>query len=592
MVASMARRGPGAGGVARWSSAVLGRSRLAVLDPGPAGNQPMVSEDGSCGVVFNGCIYNFQELRRELEARGRPFRSNSDTEALLRGYMEWGAEALVARLRGMFAFGVWDDRERKLTLARDRLGVKPLIYAEAGNRLAFASTVAALRRAGFTGGVDPQAVLEFLEFGYVTEDRTIYQGARKLPAGAILEWRNGKLTQQAYWTAPEPDESRAITFDEAVDRTEELLIEAVRLRLYADVPLGVLLSGGVDSALVCWALKRLNASVTAFTVATPGEAGDESGDAERTARLLGVPHRVMTLPAEEPELMDELVDAYAEPFGCSSALGMLRLARAIKPVATVLLTGDGGDDVFLGYPFHKHFWMAQRLARLLPEVAPGAWRLLRPCLAGGGALRRARHFLDYATGGLGAVTRIHDGLPYYERRSMLGERLAGMGVPQRSIPLSLASARTLLPDVLRYEQRMRFAGEFMPKVDGASMYHAMEVRSPFLDQKIWEFAARLPFSLRLRGGELKAVLRELVRRRVGEEVASRPKRGFTVPVERWIVTRWKDSLEELAHAPALEREGWIAPGRTAEAVREALQGGQAPVQLWRLLVLERWLRRQ
>jgi asparagine synthase (glutamine-hydrolysing) len=299
---------------------------------------------------------------------------------------------------------------------------------------------------------------------------------------------------------------------------------------------------------------------------------------------------MVTLPEEQPELMDELTAAYAEPFGCSSALAMLRVSRVIKPLATVLLTGDGGDDVFLGYPFHRHFWMAQRLAGLLPDRGLPFWRKARMWIDRFGPLRRPEHFLDYATGGLGAVTLTHDGLPYYQRRGMLGERLAGRALAQRAIPLSMGSARRLLADVLEYDQGTRFVGEFMTKVDGGTMYHAMEARSPLLDHNIWDFAASLPFRTRLRGGVLKAVLREIARRNISPQVAHRRKRGFTVPVERWLVTRWRKSLEELAREPLLEREKWIAPGKIRASVEEVIRSGRAPTQLWHLLVLERWLR--
>ena len=592
MLSALARRGPDSEGIAAWPSTVLGHRRLAILDLSEAGHQPMLSEDGRLGLVFNGCIYNFHDLRKQLEDLGHPFRSHSDTEVLLHGYEEWGADALVRRLRGMFAFAVWDEREHKLTLVRDRLGVKPLVYAVRDGQIAFASTVAALRSAGLAGEVDPQAVLEYLEFGYVTDGRAIFQGASKLPAATILEWREGRISQRSYWSLPTADESSRVTFQEAVEETERLLVEAVRLRLCADVPIGVLLSGGVDSGLVCWAMAKLNANVRAFTVAAPGDPADESSEAAGTARILGIPHQMVTLPEEQPELMDELTAAYPEPFGCSSALAMLRVSRVIKPLATVLLTGDGGDDVFLGYPFHRHFWMAQQLAGLLPDRALPVWRKARTWIDGVGPLQRPEHFLDYATGGLGAVTLTHDGLPYYQRRGMLGERLTGRALAQRAIPLSMGSARRLLADVLEYDQGTRFVGEFMTKVDGGTMYHSMEARSPLLDHSIWDFAASLPFHVRLRGGVLKAVLREIARRNIGPQVALRRKRGFTVPVERWLVTRWRKSLEELAGEPLLEREKWIAPGKIRASVEEAIRSGSAPTQLWHLLVLEHWLRQR
>src|SRR5579863_6637802 len=593
MANSLARRGPDAEGFHAWPNAVLGHRRLEIFDLSDAGRQPMLSADAQVGVVFNGAIYNFQELRAELEQRGHRFRSQTDTEILVEGYLAWGIDDLLARLRGMFAFALWDNRSAALYLVRDRLGVKPLLYFEDGNALVFASTAAALRASGCVDELDDQAVVDFLEFGFVTDSRTIFHGARKLAAGHLLEWRNGVSRVRAYWALPAVDQgadrNSNIGFEEAVEETQRLLLDSVKVRLFADVPVGALLSAGIDSTLICWAMSKLNANIKSCSVGAPGDPADESVQAAATARQLGIPHEVIELPSDRPPSLDDLTSAYAEPFACPSALGMLSVSQAVKPAITVLLTGDGGDDVFLGYPFQRHMWMAQRAARALPRPAASVWRTLRPLVDHLPGLRRPKHFLDYATGGLGAVTRVHDGLPFYLRSGLLGERLAGLSGP-RARPLSFASARNLLPEVLAYQQDTVFTGEFMTKVDGGTMHYALEARSPLLDQRVWEFAARLPFSLRLRGGELKAVLREIVRRQVSPEVASRPKRGFTVPVERWLATRWKTQLESMLDAPLLQREGWIRPGALEPVVRASLARQYAPLQLWYLVVLENWLR--
>lgn len=588
MVANLARRGPDSEGVADWPGASLGHRRLAIIDLSEAGRQPMLSDDGETGVVFNGCIYNFLEIRRELEQRGHVFRSQCDTEVLVRGYREWGIDPLVARLRGMFAFGIWDHPRCTLTLVRDRLGVKPLAYCARNGEIAFASTVGALRAAGLGGEIDPQAVLEYLEFGYVSDDRAIYQGIEKLPPATIAEWRDGRLSRRRYWALPETGEDARLSFEDAVEETERLLVEAVRLRLVADVPIGALLSGGIDSALVCWAMRELHANIKAFTVRAPGDPSDESGDAAHTARLLGIPHEIVDMPDTDfPP--DELVEAYSEPFACQSAQAMLWVSRAVKRRATVLLTGDGGDDIFLGYPFLWNAWTAQRTARKLPPGAPAAWRTLRGLVPARGPARRLKNFLDYATGGLGDHVRAHDGLPYYETRAILGERLAGRMLAQRQMPASAGSGRRLLYDVLAYHHRLHFTSEFMPKVDGGTMHYAIEARAPFLDHKLWEFAAALPPGVRFHGGALKAVLREIARRRVSPEVALRRKQGFTVPVERWLAERWSGMLGRLREGTIVENEGWIRPGSLEEPIGEAVRRRSVPVQLWRLLILEHWL---
>jgi asparagine synthase (glutamine-hydrolysing) len=590
MARVLARRGPDSSGLECWPGVALGHRRLAILDLSAAGHQPMVSEDGRVGVVFNGCIYNFRELRAELEQRGCKFKSECDTEVLLHGYREWGVDALAARARGMFAFGVWDEDRETLTLARDRLGVKPVIYCEQGGGIAFASTVKALRAAGFGGEIDPMAVLDIYEFGWVNETRSIFQGIRKLPPAHILEWRDGKAAERRYWKLPEFGSGPRIGFEEAVAETERLILEAVKLRLISDVPVGALLSGGVDSALVCWAMRELNANITAFTARAPHDPSDESADAAATAKALGISHEIVDMPDAGPSL-DELVDAYGEPFSCESALAMLWVSRGVKQRATVLLTGDGGDDAFLGYPFFRRALAEQKAARFVPAAAASLWRGVRDAVPNRGVFKRARSLLDFTTGGLGDHIRAHNGLPYFERRGMLGERLAGLKLPERQLEASVESARRLLPDLIAYHHRMHFTCEFMPKVDGGAMYYALEARAPFLDQRMWEFAAGLPLEMHFQGGRLKAVLREIAQRRVGPEVALRRKQGFTVPVEEWLADRWSASLDQLRENTLLEEQGWIRRGSISGPLEESLRKRRVPLQLWRLLVLENWLRK-
>jgi len=591
MMAALARRGPDGEGLNHWPGVTLGHRRLAIIDLSAAGHQPMLSEDGRIGLVFNGCIYNFEELRRELQAAGWSFRSRCDTEVLLIGYQEWGAREMARRLHGMFAFAIWDQGSRKLTLVRDRLGVKPLIYAIKGQELVFASTISALAAAGAAGEIDPAAVLEYLEFGFVTDERSIFQGVRKLPPATILEWQDGRVSEFRYWSLPATDNFAPVRFEDAVEETESRIIEAVRIRLCADVPIGALLSGGIDSALVCWALARLQANVTAFTIGAARDASDEADAARQTAIKLGIPHEVIPWEEAGAPVLEELLDAFSEPFACQSALGVLHLAQAIRPKATVLLTGDGGDDVFLGYPFFYNVWRAQRIALRLPEWAPAAWKRIRP-LAVFAAGRRAGNFGDYVVGGLGAYNRVRAGLPYFEERGMLGERLRDLRLEQRQIPASFSSARRLLSDVFKYHQKTHFLSEFMPKVDGGTMYWGLEARAPFLDHSLWEYAASLPPEIRFHDGKLKAVLREIVARRIGRTVAVRRKQGFTIPVEKWLETGGRDRLELLRSGTRLESDGWIRRGRLATEIDRFGKSGAAPLPLWYLLVLEKWLQRQ
>lgn len=591
MLAAQARRGPDDAGMECWEAAVLGHRRLSIFDLSPAGRQPMLSPDRAVGVVFNGAIYNFPLLRAELVERGCQFRSRTDTEVLVHGYREWGIDELVRRLEGMFAFGLWDASQRKLFLVRDRLGVKPLVYAVCDTQIAFASTVRALASAGFAGALDDLAVAEFLEYGHITDARTIYLGVSKLPAASILEWRNSEVRIRQYWDPlPQPWRTE-IGFEEAVEETERLLLEAVKKRLYADVPVAVLLSGGVDSSLVCWAIAHLGADITAFTVGTPGSAGDETAAARATAAALGIRHLVLPLSADYSSLLDHLVEAYAEPFACGSALGLLAISQMIKTHATVLLTGDGGDDVFLGYPRNLYALWAQRVARWLPSPAVAAWRRARALAPAVGPLRRARHFLNFSTGGIAGLVAANPGLPACRRAGLVGECLQNLDITERSIPESHASARQLLTDLLAFEQQHRFVGEYMTKVDGASMFHALEARAPFLDQTLWEFAASLPYPIRLYRNRLKAVLRELARRRVSQAVATCPKRGFTIPVEEWLAERWYAQAREVFQNPLVAQYGYARAESFEKHLAAARRRGRAPLSLWYLFVLELWLRR-
>src|ERR1041384_1747212 len=593
MIETLKRRGPDAAGVEVWPKAVLGHRRLSIFDLSDAGRQPILSPDGSVGIVFNGAIYNFRDLRRELEHSGFRFKGETDTEVLIHGYGARGIDQLVSRLRGMFAIGLWDNEKQTLFLVRDRLGAKPLMYSANGDEIAFASTVRALRAGDCVDRIDEQAVLEYLEFGFVTDERTIFENAAKVPAAGIVQWSRGELSTRTYWSPPEASESSDLSWDEVVDQTEHLFLKAVERRLFADVPVGALLSGGIDSSLVCWAITQLGGGVAAYTVGTPGDAADETAQASETARQLGIPHHVLGFtPQADEDALDELISAYGEPFACASALGMLRVSRAVASEAKVLLTGDGGDDVFLGYPEHKHFWIAQKLARGLPGVASRLTSAALPFVPRVGPLRRAGSFFDYASGGLASVASIHAGLPFYERNRILGERLARRSLPQNSWNREVASARNLLSEFLTYDRHTRFVGEYLTKVDGATMYHSLEARSPFLDQELWEFAAALPFEVRLRGGNLKAILRELARRRLGERVADAPKRGFTIPVQRWVAAHWLPKFDSLLSDSILESEGWIR----AAAVKDALQSAQRKQwganQLWYIFVLESWLRKE
>ena len=560
----------------------------------------MLSADRACGIVFNGAIYNWVDLRKELVLLGAQFTSHTDTEVLLIGYRHWGIDGLLVRLRGMFAFCIWDDRAQTAWLVRDRLGVKPLYFIERDGGLAFASTARALACVAPSSRLSNAAVSAVLEFGFIPDDLCIYESMRKVPAGYLVEWRvptqgtKPRAQLRRYWSQPEFGSLR-ISFGEAVEETERLLLQAVQRRLNADVPVAALLSGGIDSALVCWAASKLGADIQSFTVGAPGELVDETADAAETARQIGIRHRVLSLDSSTAPNSRILAQAYGEPFPCSSAFGMLSVSELVKPEATVMLTGDGGDDVFLGYESHLHLWRAQQFSRYIPKGVAAPWHTLREAGAaerGPAASQGARalRFVDYATGGLGAVESAHDSQAYFARWRLAGERLNTSARWQTPSKWSLDSARHLLQQYLNSSMERRFTGEYMTKVDGGAMWYAVEARSPFLDQDLWEFAARLPTDVKLHRGKLKAILRELVRRKIGPRVADRTKRGFSIPAERWLVTAWRHEMTDNLQDLRLAQLGFLDREATVKAWGDAQTRREAPRQLWYVHALETWLR--
>jgi asparagine synthase (glutamine-hydrolysing) len=590
MLSALARRGPDGEGVEIWNNAVLGHRRLAIFDLSDAGRQPMMSPDRSVGVVFNGAIYNYRELQKELNAHGYHFQSKTDTEVLIHGYQNWGLDSLVSRLQGMFAFGLWDEQIQTLYLVRDRLGVKPLAYCIDGPRIAFASTVRALRAADYLEELDATAVAEFLRFGFVLDSQSIYQGAVKVPAASIVEWSNQRLKTREYWTPPAADASKTISFPETLEETERLFLRAVELRLRADVPVGSLLSAGIDSSLVCWATAKLGNPVTAYTIGTSGDLWDESAGACATARRLNIPHSVIEISDIKAPAIEDLVEAYAEPFACASALGMLEVSRAVASSSKVLLTGDGGDDVFLGYPRHRNLWFATKLAQVVPDSVKNAWLSYSSTVPRVAVMRRLAALFDYTAGGLPGYLK-YKALLTCPDDGILGDRLVSINhaTAQRS-GYSSNACDLILDQFLEYERETSFLGEYMPKVDGATMHYGLEARCPFLDHHLWEFAATLPFDIRLHRGRLKAILREIARKHIGANVANRRKLGFGIPVHRWMVGRWRPVLENAFRYSYLEQEGWIRPNSMLAQLKLAVEKGSASNQLWYLFVLESWMK--
>jgi asparagine synthase (glutamine-hydrolysing) len=589
MTESMTRRGPDAGRVMESSGATFGHRRLAIFDLSEAGAQPMSTADGRAWVVFNGAIYNFKALRSELKKLGCRFHSESDTEVLLHGYRAWGIRGLVPRLRGMFAFALWDEPARTLYLVRDRLGVKPLVFAARGGELAFASTVRALKRAGYGGEIDERALLDLLRWGFIGEEHCIYRSLQKLPPATILEWCDGKHEQYRYWHAPRARSATRLSFADTVDQVEERLREAVAIRLNADVPVAALLSAGIDSGLICWAIAQSSAPVTAYTIGVPGHAWDESAAAEKTAQRLGIRHEVLRLTDGQIPDVEELLSAYDEPFPCSSALGMLCISRAVRSSAKVVLTGDGGDDLFLGYPRHRHLWLAERIGAFLNPSLTTVWDRWGGRRMGRGLLRRAGSLIDYASAGLDAFLEKSSDMARYRHKGLLGPRLGVAAAVRRE---DAAPRRQMVDKLVEFERAGRLVSEYLKKVDGATMHYGLEARAPFLDQELWEFAGALPVDLRLHRGELKAVLRALARRHLGWGISARKKRGFRIPAQRWLATHWSEHAHHILNNSVLAQYGWIDRANVLAELRGAVRLGRASEELWTVFVVEAWLQHE
>ncbi len=598
---ALRHRGPDAQGlhldVAALPAVGLVHRRLSIIDLSSVADQPLPNEDGSVQALLNGEIYNFQELRRELAGRHR-FRSQGDTEVLVHGYEDWGDE-VVSRLDGMFAIALWDGVRRRLLLARDAFGKKPLYYFHDGRRLVFASEAKALFAAGVPADMAEENLGEYLAFGYVPTPRTLFRGVRKLePASLLIADEHGIGSPRRYWDLafPEMGSQASVRPEEAAERVRELLTAAVRKRLLADVPLGILLSGGVDSSAVAALAVRLQGGpVRTFTVGFEGDAYfDERPHAALVARHLGTQHFDAVVKPEAAELLDTLLHHHDEPFGDSSALPTYLVAREARRQVTVALNGDGGDETFAGY---DRFW-AMLLAERLPRPLLGTARQLSRLLPRGGArhgfLHRLSRFARKAT--LPRLERILAWSSFFDLETL--ERLdAGGAFAPAQILASYGSAwethprSSMLSRILYLNARTYLLDDLLPKMDRMTMAHGLEARSPFLDRSLMEYVATLPDGLKRRGAQGKLVLKQAVAELLPKSILTRRKQGFGVPLGEWFRTRLRPLVEDnLLGAPRLARWLRIEPVRAllAEHRRGHADHGH---QLWTLLTLELWLRK-
>ena len=603
MTAALFHRGPDGEGYFHASGpggASLGHRRLAIIDLA-GGRQPMTSADGRWTIVFNGEIYNFRELRTQLEAAGVGFRTKSDTEVLLETWARWGADALE-KLRGMFAFALWDARERALWLVRDRLGIKPLYYSTAGGRLLFGSEIKALlAHPSVSRRLRASAVDDFLAYLYVPAPQTIFEDVEELPPAHWLRYANGALETRRYWQArpaPAGEEKEA-----SAEELRALLEESVRLRLVSDVPLGVFLSGGLDSSsIVAMAARAQEQPVRTFSLGFG--AGEEHYTELDFARLVSTRystlHRELTIRPDCAELLPRMVSLFDEPFGNPTALLLYALSAETRNHVTVALAGDGGDEIFLGYPRY----LGARLHRAWNGV-PTPLRRLAAHLAqripegtnGHHARRRAREFFSDGNGSwqsayIGWVAYFTPGMraELYspEFRSAVGGHSAERFLEERFAEVAgcdpLAQAcyvdlHSFLPhNVLQYGDRM-------------SMAHSLELRVPFTDHRLVEFALALPARQKLRGRETKHLLRAAMRPLLPDETLRRSKLGLNPPLGRWLRHELAPLVDRYLSPDAVRQRGWFRPEAVARLRTEFTSGRRDfSLHLWGLLVLEEWAR--
>lgn len=599
MCAALEHRGPDSRGIALDQEAGLGIQRLRVIDL-VTGDQPIYNEDRSVVVVLNGEIYNFQELRLQLQHRGHTFGTHGDTEVIVHLYEEYGVDC-VEHLHGMFAFALWDRRRHQLLLARDRIGKKPLFYSHADSGLMFASELRALiEDRDVPRDLDFVAIDAFLAYGYVPTPRSVFAAVRKLPPAHTLTFRDGQVSLRRYWSL---DYSRKLRVDDPRELHEpirEALCTATRRRLLADVPVGAFLSGGIDSSAVVAAMARVGGgAVKTFSIGFEHETFDELPHARLVAERFGTDHHEFVVRPDAVSIVPKIVRHYGEPFADSSAIPSFFLAEVTRRHVTVALNGDGGDESFGGYTRYISQRMAARLERLPGFVRRGA--------ASAGRRLRAREITSLA----GKARRLTEALPldgptryarymswidesqrtqlYTDEFAEVLDTTAVCDVIAR--PWSQATGDDILDVMLEVDAGTYLPDDLITKIDIATMAHALEARSPMLDHEFMEFAASIPADLKVRGMQKKWILREALREWLPDEILDRPKQGFSVPVGHWFRHELKDQLRDVLLDPTSIGRGYFRPDVLESMVDRHTSGMSDETKpLWALFMLELWHR--
>lgn len=597
MTEQIRHRGPDGAGVHFDDGACLGHRRLSILDT-ERGGQPFVVDGGAVALAYNGEIYNFRALRDELVGRGHSFTTDCDTEVLTRAWQTWGADAL-RRLDGMFAFAVWEPRRQRLTLVRDRLGIKPLYWAHVGGAIAFGSELDAVMASGLVpGDIDEQAIDEFFAYGYIGAPRSIFRAVRKLGPGTLVSVERGptgglSITEQVWWRLPDPSTTASESFVDAKARLRDVLGAAVRSHLVSDVPLGAFLSGGIDStAVVALAREAVGPSLETFSIGFDDPAYDETAHARAVASHLGTVHHELRIGPEAVADLPALVHAMDEPFGDPSLLPTWHVAKLARTRITVALSGDGGDELFAGYTRYAHLDRELRRLGVVPQVVRRAVSVAARLFEPEG---RRRNLLERVSLPPEAhYARFRSIFSEEMRGSLFAESLlgrvdmaktrrvfAGLTPGMRSGP---AIARLQAADLTTY-----LHDDVLTKVDRMSMLHSLEVRVPLLDHHVVEFAAGLPPEYKQGGGMTKRILRELVHDFVPASIMNRPKQGFSLPVGSWLRRDLRALMDDAVGSRTYRDSGWFRPGYV-ERLWATHRSGRQDLSwpLWQVLVFHLW----
>ena len=598
MLSRLRHRGPDEQGihVTGDGHACLGHQRLSIIDL-ESGHQPLCDEEGKIWVTYNGEIYDHMERRKDLEERGHRFRTRCDTEILVHLYEDEGRD-MLDKLRGMFAFAIWDGTEKSLLLARDRLGQKPLVYAEDQGRLAFASELGALMEVPWVRReVDPHALDLYLTYQYVPHPKTILKGAKKLPPAHMGLWRKGRFETSRYWQL-DPTE-RPIREGEALERLKLLLREAVSMRLMSDVPLGAFLSGGIDSSIIVALMaEKMSSPPKTFSIGFQDKRYDELPYARQVAKHLGTDHQEFTVKPHSLDVLPDLVTHYGEPFADSSAIPTLYLSQMTAQKVKVALSGDGGDELFHGYPRYKAVRLGSIYDRFPSPVktALGKTGAILPDTASHW-IKRGKRFLSWLHAPpLNRYLGWIDIFSEEDRKHIVSPDLSVLaeGEPSSFLLPSFQEA-----DALDAVSQMAFVDlhtylpcDILTKVDIASMAHSLECRSPFLDHKLVEFVVSLPGDLKMRRMQTKHILKEAFGQLLPEKILRRRKKGFGVPVASWFRSELHPYLQDTLLRGHCIRKGWLQEKGVETLIAEHVSGARDHgYRLWSLVVLEEWCRR-